>query len=144
MTEAEQRMADRLRREATAIMDTHPGASAAMQLAADFIEQLAEQRPVAYKHTESDGGMTYFVADEAPCEKCVPLYAAPVPPQREPVLIDLLTQAEKCLAAGVRVDQTAPDEPPMPVSEWDYEAERLSAEILAWMKVHGIGGSDER
>ncbi len=51
----------------------------------DYLRQCAEQRPVAYKHTESDGGMTYFVADEAPCEKCVPLYAAPVPPQREPL-----------------------------------------------------------
>jgi len=110
---------------------------------AAWLRQCAEQRPVAYKHTEPDGSVAHFGADEAPCEKCVPLYAAPVPPQREPVLIDLLTQAEKCLAAGVRVDQTAPDEPPMPVSEWDYEAERLSAEILAWMKVHGIGGSDE-
>ena len=100
-----------------------------------LLRQCAEQRPCTCHPDDNP---------PVPCARKYALSECREAPQREPVLIDLLTQAEKCLAAGVRVDQTAPDEPPMPVSEWDYEAERLSAEILAWMKVHGIGGSDER
>jgi hypothetical protein len=46
-----------------------------------WLRQCAEQRSVAYKHTEPDGSVAYFGADEAPCEKCVPLYAAPAAPQ---------------------------------------------------------------
>ena len=56
-----------------------------------WLRQCAEQRPAAYKHTEPDGSVAHFGADEAPCEKCVPLYAAPVPPvqpAREWAIID--------------------------------------------------------
>lgn len=94
-----------------------------------LLRQCAEQRPVAYKHTESDGGMTYFVADEAPCEKCVPLYAAPVPPQREPAhdipLFDFDAEAWKQVLAAARDSKWMPAEYAM--NDW-------LADICQWLR----------
>jgi hypothetical protein len=123
MTEAEQRMADRLRREATAIMDTHPGASAAMQLAADFLDQCAEAKPVAWRvecrwKDRSRGGDWRKYADYGTEQaatssqqvfanpgdiesRIVPLYAAPVP-QPEPSE----TQIEDALRRAFQLGQT--------------------------------------
>ena len=75
---------DQLRELADRLSDPCSPDDDDLETVADFLRQCAEQRSVAYKHTEPDGSVAYFGADEAPCEKCVPLYAAPVPPQREP------------------------------------------------------------
>lgn len=46
-------------------------------------------------------------------------------------LRDLLRQAADCIKAAVRIEQTAFDEPPAPVSEWDYNADQLACAIDA-------------
>ena len=59
-------------------------------------------------------------------------HARPIP--AEPVnarMLDLLREAEKCISAAVIIEQHAHDEPPYPVSEWDYEAYRLAGDICA-------------
>lgn len=86
MIEAEQRMADRLRREAIAIMDTHPGASAAMQLAADFLDQCAEAEPVArictdaeMRHRDGRWGRVKWIEAESELPEGALLYTRPAP-----------------------------------------------------------------
>jgi len=48
-----------------------------------------------------------------------------------PNLLVMLQQAEKCISSAVRIEQYAHDEPPCPVSKWDYEADQLAGEIRA-------------
>jgi len=53
--------------------------------------------------------------------------------ERKPDAMKLLDQAEKCISAAVRIEQVYPDEPPMPVGEWDYGADQLAAEIREFL-----------
>lgn len=53
--------------------------------------------------------------------------------ERKPDALKLLDQAEKCISAAVRIEQVYPDEPPMPVGEWDYGADQLAAEIREFL-----------
>lgn len=136
---------------------------------AAWLRQCAEQRPAAYKHTEPNGHVSYFHTDESPCELCVPLYAAPVPPQRDlstaerGVLDESLRKSVKVVARGKReplsderlrevliaeARRIARDfgEPnPESLSVID---EGMLAEVMragrAVERAHGIGGSDER
>lgn len=48
--------------------------------------------------------------------------------------VSLLRQAAKCIDGAVRIEQYSHDEPPCPVSEWDYEAYGLVGEINAAIK----------
>lgn len=44
-------------------------------------------------------------------------------------LVEALEQCNLCISSAVRIESTAFDEPPSPVSEWDYHADILSSEI---------------
>jgi hypothetical protein len=94
---------------------------------------VAEQRPVAYKHTEPDGSVAYFGADEAPCEKCVPLYAAPAAPQaepkREPLSRDVIREIERRVSK-LYDGKNRPDDQVL-----------MFARLIE--RAHGIGDSDE-
>ena len=112
------------------------------------IKAAREQRPIAYLHRGSGNdivevkigaslapveyrNISPYVTD-LPLGRSAPLFTSPIP--AEPVnarLLDLLREAEKCISAAVRIEQHAHDEPPYPVSEWDYEAYRLAGDICA-------------
>jgi len=96
-----------------------------------WLRQCAEQRPVAYKHTEPDGSVAYFGADEAPCEKCVPLYAAPAAPQAEPKREPLSDDDINKIAWKQNLWTDG-------MIEFSFLAFAREVE-----RAHGIGGSDE-
>lgn len=84
-----------------------------------WLRQCAEQRLVAYKHTESDGSVAHFA-----------LYAEPMPPQREPLSNDWIIDTANEIHRALPVNA-------------DEQVELLQI-VRAVERAHGIGGSDER